>query len=60
MPDFVGPEFEIMMHRHQFEFREVCLPLRKGVDVMEGSSRAVLLASMSRNKWGRASGLVQS
>ncbi|RZI86372.1 MAG: GIY-YIG nuclease family protein [Rubrivivax sp.] len=36
-PDFVGPEFEIMLHGHQFEFKEVVLPLRKGADVLEGS-----------------------
>jgi hypothetical protein len=38
MPDFVGPEFEIMMHRHQFEFRMVNLPIRKSADVLEGST----------------------
>jgi Meiotically up-regulated gene 113 len=38
MPDFVGPEFEIMMHRHQFEFRIINLPIRKGADVLEVST----------------------
>jgi len=37
LPDFVGPELEIMMHRHNFEFRRVRLPLRKGEDVLDGS-----------------------
>lgn len=35
MPDFVGPEFEVMMHRHSFEFLQAELPLRNGVDPIE-------------------------
>lgn len=31
-PDFVGPEFEIMMHRHDFEFLRIQLPIKKGCD----------------------------
>lgn len=35
MPDFVGPEFEIMMHRHDFEFLRIPVPVRKGVNLIE-------------------------
>lgn len=37
MPDFVGPEFEIMMHRHNFKFLQVAVPIRKGVDSFENA-----------------------
>ena len=33
LPDFTGPELEIMMHGHDFEFRRVSLPLRSGREV---------------------------
>lgn len=37
VPDFYCPELEIMMHGHDFKFRRVRLPLRKGEDVLSGS-----------------------
>ena len=40
MPDFVGSEFEIMMHRHDFEFMRVQLPIRKGRDPLEDARSA--------------------
>lgn len=40
MPDFVGSEFEIMMHRHDFEFLRVQLPIRKGRDPLEDARSA--------------------
>lgn len=40
MPDFVGPEFEIMMHRHDFEFLRIQLPVRKGQDPIEKAQSA--------------------
>jgi hypothetical protein len=40
MPDFVGPEFEIMMHRHDFEFLRIQLPMRKGRDPIENARSA--------------------
>jgi len=38
MPDFVGPEFEIMLHRHEFFFYALSLPLTKGVDPLESAT----------------------
>lgn len=38
MPDFVGPEFEIMLHRHEFCFYALSLPLSKGVDPLESAT----------------------
>lgn len=38
MPDFVGPEFEIMLHRHEFCFYALSLPLTKGVDPLESAT----------------------
>jgi hypothetical protein len=35
MPDFVGPEFEIMLHRHEFQFLKVTLPMHKNLDPIE-------------------------
>ena len=40
MPDFVGPEFEIMMHRHEFQFLKIQLPIRKGRDPVENAVTA--------------------
>jgi hypothetical protein len=37
MPDFVGEELEIMLHRHDFQFLRIRLPLRKSRDVLEGA-----------------------
>lgn len=37
MPDSVGPEFEIMMHRHEFQFLQIQLPMRKGCDFIESA-----------------------
>jgi hypothetical protein len=31
LPDNVGPELEIMMHRHDFRFRRYALPIRRGI-----------------------------
>jgi hypothetical protein len=38
MPDFVGPEVEIMLHRHEFCFYAMSLPLTKGVDPLESAT----------------------
>lgn len=40
MPDFVGSEFEIMLHRHGFQFLRIQLPIRKGRDLLESSQNA--------------------
>lgn len=40
MPDYVGPQFEIMMHRHDFEFLRIQLPLKKGRDPLESTRSA--------------------
>lgn len=37
MPDFVGPEFEIMLHRHDFCFYEVSLPIARGADPLSSA-----------------------
>lgn len=37
LPDIVGPELEIMMHRHDFSFRQITLPIRGGVGFLAGS-----------------------
>ncbi len=37
LPDFVGPELEIMMHAHNFEFRRIHLPLQNKKDVLLSS-----------------------
>jgi hypothetical protein len=37
MPDSVGPEFEIMSHRHDFQFFRVQLPIRKRRDSIENA-----------------------
>ncbi len=39
MPNFVGPEFEIMLHRHEFQFLRIQLPVRRGCDPIENSQR---------------------
>lgn len=52
MPDFVGPEFEIMLHRHDFCFYEVSLQIARGADPF--LLVAVMLTSLSR---GFAQGL---
>ena len=39
-PDIVGPEFEIMLHRHEFCFYELSLPLVRGANPMD-SARAL-------------------
>jgi hypothetical protein len=31
MPEFVGPEFEIMLHQHEFQFKNATA-IRKGCD----------------------------
>lgn len=36
-PDVVGPELEIMMHRHQFSFYELAKPLRGQADPLASS-----------------------
>ena len=36
-PDFVGPEFEIMLHHHDFCFYEISLPLVRGADPMDSA-----------------------
>jgi hypothetical protein len=40
MPDFVGPEFEIMMHRHDFQFLKIQLPIRKDRNPIENAESA--------------------
>ncbi|NIE56125.1 MULTISPECIES: GIY-YIG nuclease family protein [unclassified Burkholderia] len=40
MPDFVGPEFEIMLHRHEFQFLRLQLPIRKGRDPIDSAQNA--------------------
>ncbi|MDR6448110.1 hypothetical protein J2794_004236 [Paraburkholderia terricola] len=40
MPDFVGPEFEIMLHRHEFQFLRIQLPMRKRCDPIENAQNA--------------------
>jgi hypothetical protein len=40
MPGFVGSECEIMMHRHDFEFLRVQLPIKKGRDPLEDARSA--------------------
>ena len=40
MRDFVGSEFEIMMHRHDFEFLRVQLPIRRARDPLEDARSA--------------------
>lgn len=40
-PDFVGPEFEIMMHRHNFQFLQISLPCRKGADPIKNAQRVL-------------------
>lgn len=40
MPDFVGSEFEIMLHRHDFQFLGIQLPIRKGCDPIESAQNA--------------------
>lgn len=37
MPDIVGPEFEIMLHRHEFCFYELSLPLARGANPMDSA-----------------------
>ncbi len=37
MPDFVGPEFEIMMHKHNFQFLQIELPVCKGADPIKNA-----------------------
>jgi Meiotically up-regulated gene 113 len=39
MPDFVGPEFEIMLHRHEFCFYELSLPLARGADPLASATK---------------------
>lgn len=38
LPDSVGPEVEVMMHRHEYEFRHIRYPLRKGRHPLNNSS----------------------
>ncbi len=34
LPDCsAGPELEIMLHKHNFEFRRVCFPIRRGLNL---------------------------
>lgn len=40
MPDFVSSEFEIMLHRHEFQFLRIQLPIRKGRDPIESAQNA--------------------
>ncbi|WP_155393667.1 GIY-YIG nuclease family protein [Xanthomonas albilineans] len=40
MPDFVGSEFEVMLHRHEFQFLRIQLPIRKGSDPIENAQEA--------------------
>ncbi|WP_081069562.1 GIY-YIG nuclease family protein [Burkholderia stagnalis] len=40
MPDSVGSEFEIMLHRHEFQFLRIQLPIRKGRDPIESAQNA--------------------
>ncbi|WP_080934290.1 hypothetical protein [Xanthomonas albilineans] len=40
MPDFVGSEFEVMLHRHEFQFLRIQLPIRKGSDPIENAQAA--------------------
>ncbi len=40
MPDFVGPAFEIMLHRHEFQFLRIQLPIRQGCDPIENAQDA--------------------
>jgi hypothetical protein len=37
LPDFVGPELEIMMHRHEFQFLRIQLPVRKCRDPIDNA-----------------------
>lgn len=37
LPDCVGPEFEVMMHRHEFQFFKIQLPVQKGRDPVENA-----------------------
>jgi hypothetical protein len=39
-PDFAGPKLEVMLHRHNFNFRRVMLPLPKAGSVI-GASEAM-------------------
>lgn len=39
-PDFVGSEFEIMLHQHDFQFLRIQLPIRKGRDPIESAQNA--------------------
>ena len=40
MPDVVGPEFEIMLHRHEFQLLRIHLPVRKRRDPIESARSA--------------------
>ena len=40
LPDFAGPELEVILHRHNFNFRRVMLPLPKAGSVI-GASEAM-------------------
>jgi len=31
LPDYCGPELEIMLHRHEFEFSRLALPFRPNI-----------------------------
>lgn len=53
MPDFVGPEFEIMQHRHDFQFLRIQLPIRKGHDPIESAQNVspAEIADILRAAW---------
>jgi hypothetical protein len=40
MPDSVGSDFEIMLHRHEFQFLRIQLPIRRGRDPIESAQNA--------------------
>ncbi len=53
MPDFVGPEFEIMIHPHEFQFLRIPLPVRKSRDPLE-DAQSTCPAEISANIRGRS------
>lgn len=58
MPDTVGPEFEVMLHRHEFCFYELYLPLARGSNPMDSAEamppeRIASVLSEGLTQWNR-------